>query len=163
MKHRRLRGFTFVETMVAIVILLTLVGFAGVGVSRSIQNSKMDQTALAVKTAVSDLEIYITERGPLRALDGESSADTAKRFFNDFNTNFSSMSYDTNTLITSSQSFTADTSVKTDAWGSHYRLYYSWANEMFVVASAGTDMKFDFQTSKDAAKMDDLFAAVVGK
>lgn len=155
----KLKGFTMIEVIIVIVIIGIISAASVLGINKAVQNSKVDKSAAMVRSIVSDLDLYLTERG---ALDDDGST-IAQDFINDFNTNYASMTFDVSSLDVGLHSFTVKASTAVDAWGNNIVLYYGWDNRMFIVASAGPNAVFDFLTEKDPNKVDDVFAAAILK
>jgi type II secretory pathway pseudopilin PulG len=157
------KGFTFVETMAVIVIGLFLATLVGLGANRAIQNSKLDQTAAAIRVTAGELDMFITEHSAPSVSAEVSAEDMAAAFINDFNAGYASMTFDLGTLSVTGNSFTAESLVKTDAWRNEYMLYYSAERGLFAVASAGPNAVFEFTSSSDISGVDDIFAVVIRK
>lgn len=157
------KGFTIAEVVVVLAIVAILFAVTSPSIGRAMQNSNIDQTTEKIRTIVSDIEMCLIERDIPQPVVGENIQDTVKAFLNDYNANYASILFDVSTLEVKANSFTVKTLISVDAWGTPFLLYYTWTNEMFIVASAGPDMKIDFLTEKDVAGVDDILGAAIIK
>jgi type II secretory pathway pseudopilin PulG len=159
----KLIGLTLTETMAAVIIGLLFAALVGLGANNAMKNSKLDQTAAAIRVAVSELDMYVGEHGPPTVAENEAPEDAALAFLNEFNANYASISFDIDTLKADGSSFSAESLVKTDAWKNKFLLYYSIGDGIFSVASSGPDAEFSFIGGGDASQVDDLLAVVICK
>lgn len=152
-----------IELIAVLAIIGIMLAVASPAMGRAIQNSNIDQTTEKIRTIVSDIEICLVEADMLQPEEDRAMDELVKEFMYNFNANYASMTFDVDTLDIKANSFTVQTSTVKDAWGTPLVLYYTWTNNMFIVASAGPDTVYDFLTEKNPEKIDDVFGAAIIK
>lgn len=148
------RGITLMETLVTLAIFGITSVLAVPNIGKAMLNSNMNHASIMARSIISDVELYVLERGfPDEELPMQ---EAAVAFINEFNAEYASTSFDLSTLNTGASSFYVMSSVSVDPWGTKYVLYYSRINRAFVAASAGANTVHDFLPGNGRQWKDDV-------
>lgn len=161
---RRYRGMTLFEVIGVVLIIGILSGVAAFSVSRNVKRSNRE-------SVVNELQVYSTslsdayyDLGAPKIDPTETDSDVAfKRWANQVQDGYLSVSFDWDTLEATDNGFKVDSKAPMDVWEQPYHFWFVTSPSLLsyaMVASGGEDCRVDFSGYASKNYQDDIVLVV---